>query len=177
MTPIIPIPTEPRSWGETDLAALQELNNFKFDEGTDVAGPLYGGAVAEKELPPATQPTTGPAVGSPAGPDGKRTSRLVVIASPMFAFDRYVNEPDVNLLRRGLIVSRFPANLELFSNSVFWLARMEPMIAISPSAMEVARIEPMGEGALRAWRIGGLLIGLPALVILAGAMVYFARRD
>ena len=172
VTPIIPIPTEPRSWGETDLQALQELNNFKFDEGTDVAGPLYGGAVAEKDLPPATQPTT-----APAGPDGKRTSRLVVIASPMFAFDRYINEPDVNLLRRGLIVSRFPANLELFSNSVFWLARMEPMIAISPSAMEVARIEPMGEGALRAWRIGGLLIGLPALVVFAGAMVYFARRD
>ena len=172
VTPIIPIPQEPRSWGETDLQALQDLSEFKFDEGTDVPGPIWGGAVAEKELPATTQPAT-----APAGVDGKRTSRLVVVASPMFAFDRYINEPDVNLLRRGLIVSRFPANLELFSNSVFWLARMEPMIAISPAAMEIARIEPMSDGALRAWRVGGLLIGLPGLVVVAGAMVYFARRD
>lgn len=174
VTPIIPIPAEPKSWGETDLQALQELNNFKFDEGTDVAGPIFGGAVAEKELPATTQPTTA-AAGNPAAT--KRISRLVVIASPMFAFDRYINEPDVDMLRRGLIVSRFPANLELFSNSVFWLANMESMIAISPAAMEVARIEPMSDGALKAWRLGGLLIGLPGLVVLAGAMVYFARRD
>ena len=62
-------------------------------------------------------------------------------------------------------------------NAVFWLAKMEPMIAISPAAMEVARIEPMGEGTLKFWRIGGLLVGLPGLVVLAGAAVYFARRD
>jgi hypothetical protein len=51
------------------------------------------------------------------------------------------------------------------------------MIAISPAAMEVARIEPIGEGSLKFWRVGALLIGLPGLVILAGAAVYFARRD
>jgi hypothetical protein len=155
VTPILPLPTEPRSWGETDLEALQNQSAIQFDEGKDVAGPLYAGAVAEKE----------------------KGGRLVVIASPMFAFDRYVNEPDPTLLRRGMIVSRFPANGELFNNSVFWLAKMEPMIAISPAAMEVARIEPMGTGALRFWRVGVLLVALPAAVMVAGALVYFARRD
>src|SRR5439155_11581981 len=135
LTPIIPLP-EPGSWGETDIDALQNLTDVKFDDGKDVAGPLYGGAVAEKD----------------------KAGRLVVIASPMFAFDRWINEPDPNLIRRGLIVSRFPANSELFNNSVFWLAKMEPMIAISPAAMEVARIEPMSDGALKFWRVGGLLV-------------------
>jgi hypothetical protein len=157
-TPILPIPQNPPSWGETDMEALQDPGKFdsiKFDEGKDVASPVYGGAVAEK--------------------DGG--GRVVVITSPTFAFDQYINEPDPNMLRRGLVVSRFPGNAELFLNSVYWLSKMEPMIAISPAAMEVSRIEPISEPALKAWRIGGLLIGLPGLVVLAGVMVYFARRD
>ena len=38
-TPILPIPTTPRSWGETDLESLQNGSGFKFDEGKDVAPP------------------------------------------------------------------------------------------------------------------------------------------
>jgi hypothetical protein len=157
-TSIIPIPTEPKSWGETDLEGLSAGNNdaVKFDAAADVEGPLFGGAVAEKE---------------------NGGARLVVIASPMFAFDRYLNEPDVNMLRRGVVVSRFPANAELFNNAVFWLSKMETMIAISPAAMEVSRIEPIKPMALRLWREGLLMIGLPVAVILAGALVWFARRD
>jgi hypothetical protein len=154
-TPILPVPTAMKTWGETDLDALQNLSDFKFDEGKDIAAPLFGGAVAEKE----------------------KGGRLVVIGSPMFAFDRYINEPDPTMLRRGMVVSRFPANAELFANSVFWLAKMEPMIAISPAAMEVARIAPMSNGAVNAWHVGALLIGLPGLVALAGLMMWVARRD
>jgi hypothetical protein len=155
-TPIIPIPKDPRSWGETDIDTLQsDSMAAKFDEGVDVSGDIFGGAVAEKES----------------------GGRLVVIASPMFAFDRYLNEPDVNLLRRGIVASRFPGNAELFSNAVFWLAKMEPMIAISPAAMEVSRIEPIKPATLKLWREGLLMVGLPALVIVAGALVWFARRD
>jgi len=157
-TPILPIPTDPKSWGETDLEGLSAGNNdaVKFDPAADVEGPIFGGAVAEKE---------------------NGGGRLVVIASPMFAMDRYLNEPDVNMLRRGVVVSRFPANAELFNNAVFWLSKMETMIAISPAAMEVSRIEPIKPLALRVWREGLLMIGLPMAVILAGALVWFARRD
>ena len=35
----------------------------------------------------------------------------------------------------------------------------------------------MSDSALKAWRFGGLLVGLPGIVVLCGAMVYFARRD
>jgi hypothetical protein len=156
VTPILPLPKDPPSWGETDVEGMQnDIEHLKFDKEKDIEGPLVCGAVAEKD----------------------KGGRLVVIGSAMFAFDRWVNEPDPTLLRRGLIVSRYPANKELFNNSVFWLAKMEPMIAISPAAMEVARIEPMTEGGRAFWKIYVLLVMLPGAVIAAGVMVYFARRD
>jgi hypothetical protein len=159
VTPIIPLPTEPAaSWGEKDIDSLQnDPDKVKFDAASDIAGPIFGGAVAEKD----------------------KAGRLVVIASP-FPHDRWTDpyqSYDPKLLRSNILVSRFPGNLELFQNSVFWLAHMEPMIAISPAAMEVARIEPMSDAAKNVWRTGFVLIGLPALVIAAGAMMYVARRD
>jgi hypothetical protein len=42
--------------------------------------------------------------------------------------------------------------------------------------MEVARIAPISPGALMAWRMVGF-VGLPVVVLIAGAMVYVARRD
>ena len=156
VTPIIPVPDSPKSWGESNLASLEEAKaEYEPDKG-DIPGPIYGGAAAENK---------------------KTGNRLVVIASPMFAFDRWVNETDPAMLRRGLVVARFPGNAELFNNSIFWLAKMEPMIAISPAAMEVSRIASMSDGALKFWRIGALLVGLPGAVVLAGACVYLARRD
>ena len=154
-TPIIPIPTEPPSWGESDADAVFQMGDIKFDADKDLAAPIYGGAVAEKE----------------------KGGRVVVIGSPTFAMDRFIKEPDPDMLERGWEVARFPANADLFANSMFWLAKMEPMIAISPKAMEVSRIEPMSKGALSTWRNGVLLVLLPAAIVLAGAMVWFARRD
>jgi hypothetical protein len=54
---------------------------------------------------------------------------------------------------------------------------MEPMIAISPSAMDVSRIQPMSDASEWFWRTGVLLIGLPLLVVLAGGLMYVRRRD
>jgi hypothetical protein len=62
-------------------------------------------------------------------------------------------------------------------NSVFWLAKMETMIAISPNAMQVSRIANMSGGTLEFWRTGVLLVLLPVLVIGAGIMTWMARRD
>src|SRR6185295_12550459 len=122
-------PDAPTSWGETDIMALQQGDPPKFDAKTDITGKLYGGAAVEKENGP----------------------RLVVFGSPLFAFNRYLSEPEPELARRGVFVSRFPANAELFLNSVHWLAHLDPMIAISPAAMEVSRIKPMSDGAQAAW--------------------------
>jgi len=156
VTSILPVPTNVKTWGETDLSSLEEASKAAYepDKG-DIPSPIFGGAVAEK----------------------KGGGRLVVIGSPMFAFDQWVKAYDPQMLQRNLLVTRYPANAELFNNCVFWLAKMEPMIAISPAAMEVSRISAMSDGSLKFWRIGVLLIGLPAAVLLAGGLVYMTRRD
>jgi hypothetical protein len=51
------------------------------------------------------------------------------------------------------------------------------MIAISPASMDVGRIEGLTRASQGFWRVGVLLIGLPLAIILAGGLVYFARRD
>jgi hypothetical protein len=103
--------------------------------------------------------------------------RLVVFGG----FQSFINDvfaiPDADLARKGYPVARFPGNGELFANSVFWLAKMDTMIAISPAAMEVSRIKDMSEGTLGFWRWGFLVVGLPLAVVVAGAMVYMGRRD
>ena len=165
LLPIPDAPNAPRSWGETDLADLQKNDPPTFDPKTDIAGPLFAGATSEKI-------GDGKAGDSKAG-DG----RVVVIASPYFIFNTTLNEVDPDLARKGMFVPRFPGNLELFANSIFWLAHQESMIAISPSAMQVSRIADMSDATLNSWRVGLLLLGLPGLVIVAGCLVFVARRD
>jgi hypothetical protein len=53
---------------------------------------------------------------------------------------------------------------------------MEPMIAISPSAMDVSRIEPMSAASQKFWQLM-IVPGLPLLVIVAGGLMYVRRRD
>jgi hypothetical protein len=129
--------------------------NAPASGGNDVPPPIYAGAAVERD----------------AG------GRLVVIGSLQFVMNDFLSIPDMEYARQGIPVARFPGNAELFTNSIFWLSKMETMIAISPAAMEVSRIAPMTDGTLSALRIGVLLVGLPLAVVIAGAVVYFARRD
>ena len=163
LLPIPDAPSSPRSWGETDLASLQKNDPPTFDAKTDIAGPLFAGATSER-------------LDDKGGGD-KGGGRVVAIASPYFIFNTTLNEPDPDLARKGMFVSRFPGNTELFCNSIFWLSHQESMISISPSAMQVSRIADMSDATLNLWRVGVLLIGLPGAVIVAGCLVFFARRD
>jgi hypothetical protein len=157
VTPLIPIPdapSAPKSWGDTEAGASRDAAP-KFKPDKDLAGPLFGGAAAEK--------------------DGG--GRVVVIGSARMMFSDAVELLDPELERKEIRVIRFPGNGELFSNSIYWLSKQETMIAISPASMDVGRIEDLTPGAQRFWRGGVLLFGLPMLVLIAGVMVYLARRD
>ena len=88
-----------------------------------------------------------------------------------------LNLPDPKLARSKVDVARFPGNGELFTNSIFWLAKQDQMIGLSPAAMDTARIVPMSAGVLKFWRIGVLLIGLPLLATMAGLFVHQTRKD
>src|SRR5204863_3718838 len=102
---------------------------FEPDKG-DMAPRIYGGAAGEK----------------------KGGGRVLVIGSGMFARDDFVAQPDMAMLKKGYAVARFPGNGELFTNGIFWLSKMDTMLAISPAAMEAPRIAPMPEPTLKAWR-------------------------
>ena len=164
-TPLIPVPGAPDGppcWGETNLESTQGTPTF--DKATDLPPPLFAAASAERTA------------------DG---SRVVVMGStPSFIGSdvgalsgSIVDFPDPELLNRGVVAPKFPGNAEFFMNGVFWLAHQEPMIAISPAAMTVSRLAPMSRLGLGFWHVGVLLIGLPGLVLAAGAAAYVSRRD
>jgi hypothetical protein len=156
---LLPLPTAPQapaSWGETDLTSLEKGEAPTFDPKTDVAAPIAAGATVEKE----------------------GGGRLVVLGAASFAFDRYLTLPDPQIAREEYrMVPRFPGNGELATNAAYWCAKMDSMIALSPSALQVARINTLKPWKLEFWRIGVVLVLLPVLVLIAGINVYFSRRD
>jgi hypothetical protein len=157
VTKLLPVPQEPRSWGESDISSVSRRGGVPaYDPASgDMPGPLYSGAAVEK----------------------KGKGRLVVIGSAQFANNLMLTIPDQKLLRQKVEVARFPGNGELFTNSIFWLGKMEKMIALSPAALDTPRIDRMDPKMLAFWRIGVLLIGLPALALAAGFVVWRSRRD
>jgi hypothetical protein len=159
---LLPIPQALRVWGETDVEGVMrdplgvEYNVPKLPGAVgDIAPPLFAGSAVEKE----------------------GGGRVVVIGALQFIWDGMLEFEDPDLSRQGLSVTRFPANAELFLNSVFWLAKREQMIAMSPASMEVNRIGEMAPAVLKTWRIAIVLVCLPGAVILAGVLMYVRRRD
>ena len=162
--PLIPVPTEPDaplSWGETDLTDLQN-GTPTFNKATDIAGPLFAAAMGES-----ANGSRAIAMGSAQTFEGSDLSYRSSI----------VDLPDPQLAQRGVYAPEFPGSAEFFMNGIFWLTHQEPMIAISPSALSVSRIAPMGHVAQGFWHVGVLLIGLPGLVLAAGVAAYVSRRD
>jgi hypothetical protein len=152
VTPIIPVPTVPPSWGSK---SLDDPNNIpKFNPAADIPPPFFAGAAAEK----------------------KGAGRLVVLSAGQLATNQVLEYLDPEMAQHNKIVPAFPGNAELFMNSIFWLAHLEPMLAISPAAMQVSRVAPMSNGAQWLWR-SLVLGGLPLVVLVVGLGVYFARRD
>jgi hypothetical protein len=151
--PIIPLPTDLKTWGETDINSVQD-NSPAFDPASDLPGPLFLGAAVKRK---------------------QGDGRVVAIGCVQFAMDQMLQVPDREMLQRGYFVSRFPGSAELMTNSVLWLAKMEPMIAISPAAMEVNRIENISPAALSVWKLI-LIAGLPLAVVAAGLTMFVKRR-
>jgi hypothetical protein len=162
VTQLAPFPTSPQSWGETNLQGELDPSTGRarppaFDTETDIPAPIFAAAAAER-----------------AG----KNNRLVVVGSVMAFSTGLVSFPDEKLARTKppTIVSRFPANGELFTNSVFWLARNEKMMALSPSAMDTARIADMPPEKLGFLRIGIVMVVLPLMAVLAGVTMWSRRR-
>ncbi len=102
-----------------------------------------------------------------------RNGRVIAVAERFWATDRITTMGRDPGAPAGS--ESFPANAELFVNSVSWLAGVESLIAPSPMAMAVPRIGPVEDDARRnlRWALGA---GLPGLILFAGTMTWWVRR-
>ncbi|MFQ5894887.1 MAG: GldG family protein [Nitrospinota bacterium] len=140
--------TGPGSWAETDLAELKR-GTAALDEKKDRKGPVPVGVVVTVERKE-----------KPKGARKKKVrSRLVVFGDSDFA-----NNSNLGL----------SGNLDLFLNTISWLAEEESLISIRPKERGGSPLLITArEGRMAFWFP---VVVLPAAVLLAGWGVYYRRR-
>jgi len=136
------------SWGETDLQSRQA----KFDADKDSRGPV--------DLAVAVEQTSGAA---DTGSTQKPKARLVVIGDSDFAAN------SVLLRVQGAI-----GNADLFLNAVNWLAEEETLISLRAQPTPPRFLMLTGEQVNLIFLV--TVIVLPALVLIAGGVVWWQRR-
>ncbi len=167
---LLPMPSSPSFWATSDVTgALESHSKLVFnpkanpdggrpvgDEDNTPAHPLFAAGASEKE-------------------DG---GRVMVVGSYEFLISDLIELPDNDMMEKhGVNVARLPGNGEFFVDGILWLAHQDALLAISPHALQVARLKDMSQTTLNIWHIGVLTAGLPAIVIVAGLLVYMRRRD
>ncbi|MCC6679341.1 MAG: Gldg family protein [Phycisphaeraceae bacterium] len=142
-------------WAERDFADLQRLSDADFDEA-EAADEFIIAVASEKKIDDVTQ-------------------RLVVVDDPAWATDDITTYSPFGPRSADMFGSLFPANAELFVNSVLWLSHLDDLIAASPRSQDIRRVQPMDEAVLNGyrWLLGA---GMPAAIILVGLTVWFVRR-
>ncbi len=106
----------------------------------------------------------GPLVLAAAGKNSETKARLVVFGDSDFASNGVLNA-----------VQGAFGNPDLFRNAINWLAEEESLIAIGPKPPAIHSIRPI-TGAEQRLLLYSLVIFLPVVVLLAGAMVWLRRR-
>ena len=160
-SPVLTTPAETQTWGESQWLRVYQTpreqvplipDQPKFDEGRDVRG--TGGAWT---LAVAME---------------RETHRAVVVGSNSWITDKYSQQMGTVEGRQTLL---FPGNVELFEASVLWLAGQDTMIAQSPAARSVAMVRAIESPSLARLR-WSIVLGLPGLVLLAGAIYGLTRK-
>lgn len=105
----------------------------------------------------------------------REQNRFIVVSDPMWASDQITTYGALGPGTAELFGARFPANAELFVNSVFWLAHLDELIAATSRTQDVRRVGPIERSSLVALQ-WSLLLGLPVVVAAAGAGVWMVRR-
>ncbi|MGR3309172.1 MAG: GldG family protein [Candidatus Brocadiales bacterium] len=146
------------AWGETQIESGKKPKN---DKEVDVQSPLslaYAVEPADPEIAasiahgaPAPDPGTLPAIKGP---------RLVVFGDADFATNEYIGN--------------YPGNLDIFLNSITWLAQKDAQLGISAKAQDhrQAVIKPIQKRVIF-WLT---VFGMPAIGGVIGSIVWWKRR-
>ena len=153
--------TSDRSWAESDEAAIrspQAAQAAKYDEGTDVKGPLtLAVAIEQNTDAPPTMPGQ-----PPAPPSGEPKSRVVIVGTSQLASN--------TALSFGTQV----ANPDLFINASSWLVGDDELITIQPRQPDNRTL--FLTNAQRNFIMLSSIVFVPALVLAMGIFVWWSRR-
>ena len=147
--------TTERGWGEVTLTG-----GAKFDEGTDLKGPVSVAVAVNRTDPvpsmsPGATPTAVPA-DAPKVPKG----RAVIVGNVEFA--------------SNTLAGQVIGNRDLFVNSVNWLAEEEDLISIRAEPQAAPSIVLTNQGEFLVFITVVLLV--PLSVIAVGVSIWWQRR-
>lgn len=150
------IETSARSWAESDIKQLTTTGQVTMDSSKgDQQGPISLGVAVSAPVP--GQPPREP--GKPGDEAQKPEIRLAVIGDSDFIANYTGNI-------RG--------NLDLFLNTVNWLAQQESLIAIRPKQAEDRRITMTAAQQRNVLWLSMLI--LPGIIITSGVYTWWRRR-
>jgi ABC-type uncharacterized transport system involved in gliding motility auxiliary subunit len=139
---------QPSSWLETDLTS----QSVKYDEGKDIQGPVsMAVSIAPADQAASSAPTSTTTV----------KTKLVVYGDADFASNFWLQQD--------------PSNLDLFANSVSWLAGANELVSIRAKAPDAPRTITLSTGQ-QSVLFFSTIVGMPLLVMLMGAFIWWRRR-
>jgi len=152
------VKTSNDSWGESDTGLLLSGQRVGYDEGRDIKGPMcVAVAVVVKEKSEDVEPP--PRADQPPEEATKEKRVLVAMGDSDFLASKYIQ----------------PGNLDLFMNSVNWLAEEEELISIRPKDQEQAQVQRLTGRELRLVTYSSIF-AIPLLLLIAGGGVWWKRR-
>ncbi len=144
--PLMRTPDE--AWADTEYRSPQEAKKHADDPG----GPLTIAAAAEL-----------------------KGQRVVLIADDTFASDATTLAGPRHPVLGHTLYSLFPANAELFTNSVYWLAKLDDLVAPGAGSRDTRRIAEISRPQrITVWWL--VLFAIPALCLTTGVVVWWKRR-
>jgi ABC-type uncharacterized transport system involved in gliding motility auxiliary subunit len=145
------VSTGSNSWAETDLGALRQ-GKAEFNKDVDTAGPVSVAVEGSREITAGDDDTAGP-----------KEARIVVFGSSSFVVNTYY-----------LMAQSNAANIDIFLNSVNWLAGNENLISIHAKERTSTPLFLTGYQGLLIFLVCVVLV--PLAVLGVGIFVYFRRR-
>ncbi|MBN2225057.1 MAG: GldG family protein [Deltaproteobacteria bacterium] len=143
--------TGTNSWAETDLGALRQ-GKAEFNKGVDTAGPVAVAVEGSREITSGDEDTAQP-----------KEARIVVFGSSSFVVNTYY-----------LMAESNAANIDIFLNSVNWLAGNENLISIHAKERTSTPLFLTGYQGLLIFLVCVVLV--PLAVLGVGIFIYFRRR-
>lgn len=171
VSPLLLVQPRPSLWADAEWHTLRLTPQQDWDKlpPPSADSPLSRRSADQPWVAAATIERPVPKAASQ--PAAARSQRLVVVGSNGWFFDNTTDQQDAV---EGRILFRWPGNAELILSSVAWLAHDDDLIARSPNAQPSPTIPDLSGAQLTGLR-WGLMLGLPLLVLLAGAALRLLR--